>query len=89
MAKYLVSHPRLIWTFPRKEPPRGIDAVADSKWAGCLTTRKPTSSCMLKRGLHAISTSSTTHDVISHSEPEAEFSAATNAASRLSVCVLL
>ena len=83
IGRYLLAHPRLIWHFRRQDMPRALDAVSDSDWAGCLSTRKSTSCTVLKFGRHVLQVSSSTQTVQALSSPEAEFYALVKSASRL------
>jgi hypothetical protein len=83
IARYLIANPRLVWLYERQEPRKHIDAMGDSNWAGCVVTRKSTSSTVLKHGKHLLAAMSTTQAVISLSSGEAEFYAAVKGASRV------
>jgi len=83
LARYLIKYPRLVWVYRRQEPPRHLDGVGDSNWAGCTATRKSTSSAAVLHGFHLLFLTSTTQAIISLSVGEAEFYALVKLASRL------
>ena len=82
-ARFVHGHRRMVWRFPRQPERRFLDGFSDSDWAGCLRTRKSTSSSAFRYGQHLISTSSTTQVPISFSSGEAEFYSIVKMASRL------
>ena len=83
IGRFLLANPRLIWHFRRQDMPRAMDAVSDSDWAGCLSTRKSSSCTVLKFGRHVLQVSASTQTVQALSSPEAEFYALVKSASRL------
>ena len=82
-ARFVHGHRRMVWRFPRQPERSFLDGFSDSDWAGCLRTRKSTSSSAFRYGQHLISTSSTTQVPISFSSGEAEFYSIVKTASRL------
>ena len=82
-ARFVHGHRRMVWRFPRQPERSFLDGFSDSDWAGCLRTRKSTSSSAFRYGQHLISTSSTTQVPISLSSGEAEFYSIVKTASRL------
>ena len=73
IARYLVSHPRLVWRFPLQRRPTTAVAFADSDHGGCLLTCKSTTGVALMLGNHCIRTNSNTQADLSLSSGEAEF----------------
>ena len=72
---------RCIQSFERQEiVPKQITCYSDSNFAGCLQSRKSTSSCKIFYGKHLLKSTSTTQAVVSLSSAEAEFYAAVKAA---------
>ena len=47
LARYLISHPRLVFHYPFRDPPKATRVYSDTDWAGCITTRKSTSGSVL------------------------------------------
>ena len=43
LARYLVTHPRMVSKLHKQKRPTFIEGWSDSDWAGCLETRKTTS----------------------------------------------
>jgi len=80
-ARFLLKHPRLVQDFPRQlESPQCITCYSDSDHAGCLRTRRSSSSAKIFFGIHMIKSTSTTQTVHSLSSGESEFYAAVKAA---------
>ena len=67
--------------------PKQITFCSDSNFAGCLQSRKSTSSCKIFYGKHLFKSTSTTQAVVSLSSAEAEFYAAVKAAAAGVGCV--
>ena len=67
--------------------PKQITCYSDSNFAGCLLSRKSTSSCKIFYGKHLLKSTSTTQAVVSFSSAEAEFYAAVKAAAAGIGCV--
>ena len=82
LARYLNGKPKLVWSFPRQCRVTTLKAFADSNWAGCVGTRRSTSSFALRIGRHCIATGSYTQTPIGLSSGEAEFYASVKAACR-------
>ena len=79
--RFLLKYPRCIQSFERQEiVPKQITCYSDSNFAGCLQSRKSTSSCKIFYGKHLPKSTSTTQAVVSHSSAEAEIYAAVKAA---------
>ena len=73
-ARYLVRHRRLVQEFVRQfEEPQHLVVFTDSNHAGCLRTRKSTSSFKIMYGQHLLRSASSTQAVISLSSGESEF----------------
>ena len=86
--RLLLKYPRCIQSFERQEfVPKQITCYSDSKFAGCLQSRKSTSSCKIFYGKHLLESTSTTQAVVSLSSVEAEFYAAFKAAAAGIGCV--
>ena len=64
-----------------------ITCCSDSNFAGCLQSRKSTSSCKISYGKHLLKSTSTTQAVVSLSSAEAEIYAAVKAAAAGIGCV--
>ena len=74
VARHLIGHGRLAQEFVRQiEEPSYVVVITDSDHAGCLKTRKITSSSKLFFGSHMLRSTSTTQGVIAWSSPESEF----------------
>ena len=86
--RFLLKYPRCIQSFKRQEiVPKQITCYSDSNFAGCLQSRKSTSSCKIFYGKHLLKSTSTTQAVVSLSSAEAEFYAAVKAAAAGICCV--
>ena len=86
--RFLLKYPRCIQSFERQEVvPEQITCHSDSKFAGCLQSRKSTSSCKIFCWKHLLKSTSTTQAVVSLSSAEAEFYAAVKAAAAGIGCV--
>ena len=81
LARYLVRYPRVVQDFHRQERQTRLLIESDSDHAGCLRTRRSTSSSKLFHGTHLIRSSSTTQTVLALSSGESEFYAAVKAGS--------
>ena len=77
-------HPELRKT---GDVPKQITCYSDSNFAGCLQSRKITSSCKIFYGKLLLKSTSTTQAVVSRSSAEAEFYAAVKAAAEVIGCV--
>ncbi|CAK0799540.1 unnamed protein product [Prorocentrum cordatum] len=75
IGRYLVGTPRLVVEYPRQADRRVAQVYTDSDFAGCLRTRKSTSSWTVMIGKHWIRSSSTTQGFNALSTGEAEFHA--------------
>eukprot|EP00973_Karenia_brevis_P066859 9295422-Karenia_brevis.AAC.1 len=60
VARFLKGKPKACWSFYRQNLPKFVDGFSDSNWAGCLVTRKSTTSTCLTFGRHCIATASFT-----------------------------
>ena len=67
--------------------PKQITCFSDSNFAGCLQSRKGTSSCQKFYGKHLLKSTSTTQAVVSLSSAEAELYAAVKAGAARIGCV--
>ena len=86
--RFLLKYPRCIQSFERQEiVPKQITCYSDSDFAGCLQSRKSTSSCKIFCGKHLLKSMSTTQAVVGLSSAEAEFYAAVKAAAAGVGCV--
>ena len=73
-ARYLLRHGRLVQEFVRQfEEPQHLVVFTDSDHAGCLRTRKSTSSFKIMYGQHLLRSASSTQAVISLSSGDSEF----------------
>ena len=64
--RFLLKFPRCIQSFERQDVvPKQITCFSDSNFAGCLQSRKSTSSCNMFNGRHLLKSTSTTHAVVS------------------------
>ena len=71
--RFLLKYTRCIQSFERQEiVPKQITFCSDSNFAGCLQSRKSTSSCKIFYGKHLLKSTSTTQAVVSLSSAEAE-----------------
>ena len=82
LSRYLASHPRALWRYPRQEWTGKVLGLTDSNWAACLVTRKSTSATYLMLGKHPIFAASSTQTILSLSSGEAEFYGAVRCACR-------
>ena len=76
VARYLIGHGRLVQEFEfvrQVEEPSHVVVFTDSEHAGCLRTRKGTTSSKLLNGSHMLRSTSTTQGVIAVSSEESEF----------------
>ena len=86
--RFLLRYPRCIQSFERQEiVPKQITCNSDSNFAGCLQSRKSTSSCKIFYGKHLLKSTSTTQAVVTLSSAEAEFCAAVKSAAAGIGCV--
>ena len=81
IGRYLKKHPRLVQRFAKQSEVFQFTVESDSDYAGCVATRKSTSSTYLYHGKHLLRSSSTTQKVPSLSSAEAELYALVKAAS--------
>ena len=72
MARYVLSHPRVVWEFEMQGEIKQMRAFSDADWAGCRRARKSTSGGSIHVGLHCIKTWSKTQAVIAKSSAESE-----------------
>ena len=73
LVRYLVAHPRLVFEFPFRLPPKSIQVYVDTDWAGCLKTRKSTQGGTIMLNGCCIKSWSTTQGLISLSSGESEY----------------
>ena len=81
IGRFLLGSPRTVQLFELQEPQRYMQCKSDSDWAGCVRSRKSTSSSYLFHGRHLLRASSTTQVTPALSSGEAEFYALVKAAS--------
>ena len=82
VAKYLVSHNRVVFQYFWQDEGRPMMLFADSDWAGCRKTRKSTSGGAIMIGGHCIKVWSHTQGPIALSSAEAEYYAMVEGVSR-------
>ena len=82
LSRYLASHPRVLWRYPRQEWTGKVLGLTDSNWAACPVTRKSTSATYLMLGKHPIFAASSTQTILSLWSGEAEFYGAVRCACR-------
>ena len=82
-TRFLVTAPRIIWSWKRQRWPSKVTGFSDTDWAGCPVTRRSTSCMIFKLGSHTVLTASTTQVPIALSSGEAEFYGTVKTASRL------
>ena len=80
-VRYVLGAWRMVQRFVSQPLPTAVHVCTDSDHAGCLVTRKSTSSTYVFFGSHLVRSSSTTQKVISLSSSESEFYAAVKGAS--------
>ena len=80
-VRHLVDLPQLTLILRRQEMPQRLVAYTDSDHAGCVVSRRSTSSYVLFWGCHCLRAASGTQKVQALSSAEAEFYAATRGAS--------
>ena len=73
VAKYLVSHNRVVFQYFWQDEGPPMMLFADSDWAGCRKTRKSTSGGAIMIGGHCIKVWSHTQGPIALSSAEAEY----------------
>ncbi|CAK0811391.1 unnamed protein product [Prorocentrum cordatum] len=73
MVRFLLGAPRCVTEFRRQDMPRTLDVFSDFDWAGCVRTRRSSSSSYMMHGSHLLCSSSTTQNVIATSSGKAEF----------------
>ncbi len=71
-CRYLISAPRLIYTY-RQQEVEHIDVYVDTDWGGCPRTRKSTSGGCVLMGHHTMKHWSSTQASVALSSGEAEF----------------
>ena len=81
VARYLVSHKRLVHVYEWQDEEPTFSVYTDSNWAGCLQTRKSTSGACLFHGRHLIGSYAKTQATIALSSGEAELYATVMASS--------
>ena len=83
LGRFLIGSPRCVWRFVRQKPVKTFDMMVDTDDAGCLRTRKSTSSGYLFHGRHLIRAYSSTQSVVAQSSGESEFYGAIKGVSSL------
>ena len=81
VARYLISHRRLVHTYEWQDEGPTVSVYTGSNWAGCLKTRKSTSGACLFNGNHLIRSYAKTQATIALSSGEAELYATVMASS--------
>ena len=81
VARYLISHRRLVHVYEWQDEGPTVSVYTDSNWAGCLKTRKSTSGACLFNGNHLIRSCAKTQATIALSSGEAELYATVMASS--------
>ena len=90
LAKYLKSHPRVVWHYPWQENMKELTMYSDANWAGCQATRRSTSGGVATLGMHPIRMYSKTQNLVALSSAESEFYGTLKAATEsLGVLALL
>lgn len=72
-VRFVVGMPRVVARYVRQKPTRFVNAYSDSDHAGCLRTRRSTSSSVIMLGSHFVKSTSTTQTVVAMSTGESEF----------------
>jgi len=75
VVRYLKGSPRCVQVYKPQDEVSELFMLTDSDYAGCLETRKSTSSCFLWRGGHLIRATSSTQGIQGLSSGESEFMA--------------
>ena len=73
LVRYLVAHPRLVFEFPFRSPPKCLQVYTDSDWARCVRTRKSTQGGVVMIGGCCIKSWSSTQSLIALSSGESEY----------------
>ena len=73
MGRFLKAYPRVVTCYEKQERPKVMKYFSDTDHAGCLITRRSTSSITVMHGKHWIYSSSTTQKGVSLSTGESEF----------------
>jgi len=73
LVRYLVAHPRLVFEFQFRLPPKSLQVYVDTDWAGCVKTRKSTQGGVIMLNGCCIKTWSSTQSLISLSSGESEY----------------
>ena len=66
LGRFLKYRPRCVQVFRTQESPKYLTTRGDSDFAGCLATRKSTSSTQLIHGKHLLRSSATTQSAVSY-----------------------
>ena len=83
VGRYLGEVPRVAWTYPRQHMVTTLHGLSDSDWAGCVVTRKSTTSTHVLAGRHMLVAAVSTQAIISLSSGESEFYGSVRSACRL------
>ena len=73
LVRYLCAHPRLVFEFPFRSPPKCLQVYTDTDWAGCIKTRKSTQGGVVMIGGCCVESWSSTQSLISLSSGESEY----------------
>ena len=79
VVKYLRKNLRPILKLEDQDPVSELDVYSDANWAGCRSTRKSTSSGVVRRGQHLIKARSRNQNIIALSSAESKFLASVKA----------
>ena len=72
IARFLKSHPRMVWIFEQQPETGELSVYSDADWAGCRRARKSTSGGCAMIGSHCIKAWSKTQAVVAKSSAESE-----------------
>ena len=75
LARYLISAPRVVWTFAFQARQKTLRFYSDSDWAGCRRTARSTSGGVALLGSHCLKCYSVTQKFVTLSSGEAELMA--------------
>jgi hypothetical protein len=72
LGRYLISYPRVVWSYAPQRMVKELTVYSDSDWAGCRRTARSTSGGAICRGSHCLRTYSVTQKSVALSSAEAE-----------------
>lgn len=73
VARFMIAYPNMTWKFKWQSLPNVVTGISDGDWAGCVETRRSTSSGLEEFGEHLIASGCSTQQVVSISSAESEF----------------